>query len=73
MRFKEIMETASVGGTCAGGIAPVESALGGVQTRNGGSMLSGKYVTDSDPTPNTPKEYKRNKNARGRFKNSPGN
>ena len=73
MRFKEIMETASVGGTCAGGIAAVESALGGVQTRNGGSMLSGKYVTGSDPTPNTPKEYKRNKNARGRFKNSPGN
>ena len=73
MRFKEIMETASVGGTCAGGIAPVESTLGGVLTRNGGSMLSGKYVTGSDPTPNTPKEYKRNKNARGRFKNSPGN
>lgn len=72
MRFKEIMETASVGGTCAGGIAPVESTLG-VVSRNGGSMLTGKYVTGSDPTPNTPKEYKRNKNVSGRFKNSPGN
>ena len=72
MRFKEIMETASVGGTCAGGIAPVESSLG-VVSRNGGSMLTGKYVTGSDPTPNTPKEYKRNKNARGQFKNSISN
>jgi hypothetical protein len=72
MRFKEIMETASGGGTCAGGIAPVESSLG-VVSRNGGSMLTGKYVTGSDPTPNTPKEYKRNKNVSGRFKNSPGN
>ncbi len=70
MRMKEIMETASVGGTCAGGIAPVESALG-AQSRAGGSLLSGKYSTD--PTPNTPKEYKRNKHARGRFKNSPSN
>jgi hypothetical protein len=72
MRFKEIMETASVGGTSAGSIAPVESSLG-IVSRNGGSMLTGKYVTGSDPTPNTPKEYKRNKNVSGRFKNSPGN
>jgi hypothetical protein len=36
-------------------------------------MLTGKYVTGSDPTPNTPKEYKRNKDVSGRFKNSPGN
>lgn len=71
MRAYEIMENASVGASCAGGVAPVESALGGVQTRNGGSLLTGKYSTD--PTPNTPKEYKRNKNARGRFKNSPSN
>jgi len=28
MRFKEIMENASVGGTSAGSIAPVESSLG---------------------------------------------
>ena len=72
MKMKEIMENASVGGTSSGSIAPVESALG-AQSRSGGSMLSGKYVTGSDPTPNTPKEYKRNKHVSGRFKNSPGN
>ena len=72
MRAYEIMENASVGGTCSGSIAPVSMAMG-TQTRNGGSMLTGKYVTDSDPTPNTPKEYKRNKNVSGRFKNTPGN
>jgi hypothetical protein len=72
MKMREIMENASVGGTSAGVIAPVESALG-MQSRSGGSMLSGKYVTGSDPTPNTPKEYKRNKHVSGRFKNSPGN
>ena len=72
MRASEIMETASTGATVSGCIAPVESALGLV-SRSGGSMLSGKYVTGSDPTPNTPKEYKRNKNARGQFKNSISN
>ena len=56
--------------TTAGSIAPVSMALGTV-SRNGGSLLSGKYT--NDPTPNTPKEYKRNKNVSGRFKNSPGN
>jgi hypothetical protein len=71
MRAYEIMENASVGGTSSGSIAAVESPLGAAQTRNGGSMLAGKYSTD--PTPNTPKEYKRNKNARGQFKNSIGN
>jgi len=72
MRAHEIMENASAGATCAGSIAPVASTLGMV-SRNGGSMLTGKYVTGSDPTPNTPKEYKRNKNARGQFKNSISN
>ena len=72
MKIQEIMENASVGSTSAGAIAPVESALGMV-SRSGGSMLSGKYVTGSDLTPNTPKEYKRNKHVSGRFKNSPGN
>jgi hypothetical protein len=43
----------------------------GMVARSGGSLLTGKYSTD--PTPNTPKEYKRNKNARGQFKNSIGN
>jgi hypothetical protein len=59
--------------TTAGSIAVVSMPMGSV-SRNGGSLLSGKYVTDSDPTPNTPKEYKRNTNrARGQFKNSPSN
>jgi hypothetical protein len=56
--------------TTAGSIAPVSMAMGTI-SRNGGSLLTGKYTTD--PTPNTPKEYKRNKNVSGRFKNSPGN
>ena len=71
MRWHEITESASAGASSAGGIAPVESALGMV-SRSGGSLLTGKYTTGSDPTPNTPKEYKRNKNARGQFKNSIG-
>ena len=71
MKMREIMENASVGSTSAGAIAPVSQALG-MQSRSGGSMLSGKYVTGSDPTPNTPKEYKRNKHVSGRFKNSIG-
>jgi hypothetical protein len=69
MRAHEITESASAGTTTAGSIAPVASPMGMV-SRSGGSMLTGKYVTDSDPTPNTPKEYKRNKHARGQFKNS---
>jgi len=69
MRAHEIVESASAGTTTAGGIAPVASAMGMV-SRSGGSLLTGKYVTSSDPTPNTPKEYKRNKHARGQFKNS---
>lgn len=69
MRAYEIMESSTV----SGGVATVPMPMGGVQTRNGGSLLTGKYVTDSDPTPNTPKEYKRNKHARGQFKNTPGN
>ena len=72
MRASEIMETASAGASAAGGIAPVSMPMGTL-SRSGGSMLSGKYVTGSDPTPNTPKEYKRNKHARGQFKNSISN
>jgi hypothetical protein len=66
------MENASGGATASGGIAPVSQPMGMV-SRSGGSLLTGKYTTESDPTPNTPKEYKRNKNARGQFKNSIGN
>lgn len=72
MRASEIMETASAGASSAGGIAPVSMPMG-MTSRSGGSLLAGKYVTGSDPTPNTPKEYKRNKNARGQFKNSISN
>lgn len=57
-------------GTTSGAVATVATPLGSVQTR-GGSLLSGKYTTD--PTPNTPREYKRNKNVSRRFKNAPGN
>ena len=70
MRAREILENASAATSSAGSIATVSQPLGMV-ARNGGSMLSGKYTTDL--TPNTPQEYKRNKNARGQFKNSIGN
>ena len=72
MRWYEITESASAGVSSAGGIAPVVMPMG-VLSRSGGSLLTGKYTTGSDPTPNTPKEYKRNKNARGQFKNSISN
>jgi len=67
MRAREFIAETS---TTAGGIAPVSMSMGTV-SRNGGSLLSGKYT--NDPTPNTPKEYKRNKHARGQFKNSISN
>ena len=70
MKMREIMETASAGGTGSGSVAVVSTPLG-TTSRSGGSLLTGKYTTD--PTPNTPKEYKRNKNARGQFKNSISN
>ena len=52
-----IAENASAGATGSGSIATVPAGLGGMVTRNGGSMLSGKYTTD--PTPNTPAWMKR--------------
>jgi hypothetical protein len=59
------METASggasAGATTAGSVAVAVQPMGMI-TRNGGNLLSGKYTTD--PTPNTPKEYKRKKSAR---------
>ena len=71
MRLYDLIENASAGASCAGSVAPVSTPLG-VQTRAGGSLLSGKYSTD--PTPNTPPEIKRfKKNARGQFKNSISN
>jgi hypothetical protein len=70
MKVHEIMENASAGASSSGGVATISQPMG-VISRTGGSMLTGKYT--DDPTPNTPKEYKRNKNARGQFKNTPGN
>jgi hypothetical protein len=72
MRASEIVENASAGASCAGSVAPVAMPMGTL-SRSGGSLLTGKYTTASDPTPNTPKEYKRNKHARGQFKNSISN
>jgi hypothetical protein len=70
MRAYEIMEDISAGTSGSGSMATVSQPMGMV-ARSGGSLLTGKYSTD--PTPNTPREYKRNKNARGQFKNSIGN
>ena len=70
MRWREIVESASMGATCAGNVAVAEQPMGMI-SRNGGNLMAGKYTTD--PTPNTPKEFKRNKNARGQFKNSISN
>jgi len=72
MRWYEIVESASAGASSAGGIAPVAMPMG-MLSRSGGSLLTGKYTTGSDPTPNTPREYNRNKHARGQFKNSISN
>ena len=69
MKVHEIMENASAGASSSGSVATVSQPMGMI-SRSGGSLLTGKYSTD--PTPNTPKEYKRNKNARGQFKNSIG-
>jgi hypothetical protein len=67
MRAHEIMEDASAGSSSTGSMAVLVQPMG-IQTRQGGSMLSGKYTTD--PTPNTPKEYKRNKQSQPKFQNS---
>lgn len=53
MRAQEfITETASAGATGSGSVATVAQPMGGVITRNGGSLLSGKYSNSA--TPNTP-------------------
>ena len=70
MRAYEIMEDASAGSTSTGVMAVVEQPLG-MLSRNAGSLLGGKYTTDTSP--NTPEEYKRKNHARGQFKNSISN
>jgi len=57
MRFKEFMESA--GATSSGGIATVAMPMGAPITRNGGNFFTGKYITDADPTPNTPAYMKK--------------
>lgn len=69
MRLHEFVDLkedggATSGATSSGSIAPVSMPLGGVIRRNGGSFFSG--VNTSDPTPNTPKKYKK----KSRFQNS---
>ena len=69
MRLSEFVDLkedggASSGTTCSGSIAPVVTAVGGTISRNGGHFFSG--VNTSDPTPNTPKKYKK----KSRFQNS---
>ena len=59
MKIREIME--STGGTVAGAIAPVAMPMG-MLSRNGGSLLGGKYTTDA--TPNTPEWMKKFKGKR---------
>ena len=66
MRLHEFVDLkedggASSGSTCSGSIAPVNVALGGTISRNGGSFFSGTKYTNDDATPNTPAEYKKYK------------
>lgn len=57
MKIRDIIsENASAGATSSGSIAAVAAPLG-VQRRNGGSLISGKYTTAA--TPNTPKKRKK--------------
>lgn len=65
MRANEfIAEDAGLASTCAGSIAPVSMPIGGMISRNGDSFFSG--ISTSDPTPNTPKKYKK----KSKFQNS---
>ena len=53
MRANEfIAENATTGATGSGSIATVAQPMGGMITRSGGSMFSGKYSNSA--TPNTP-------------------
>ena len=66
MRASEfIAENASAGGTSAGSIATVAAPIG-MQTRNGGSFFSGKYMNSADPYPNTPAYMKKGKTRRAK-------
>lgn len=62
--FVNLRETASAGSTSSGSVATVAMPLGDMITRNGGNFFTG--VNTSDPTPNTPKKYKK----KSKFQNS---
>lgn len=59
--FVSLKEDASVAATSSGSVATVSMPLGAVQRRIPDSMFTGKYITASDLTPNTPAEYKKYK------------
>ena len=64
MKLFEIVglkEDASVASTCSGAVATVATPIGAIQRRIPDSMFTGKYITASDLTPNTPAEYKKYK------------
>ena len=64
MKLFEIVglrEEASVASTSSGAVATVSMPLGTIQRRIPDSLFTGKYTTASDPTPNTPAEYKKYK------------
>lgn len=64
MRASEfIAENASAGATSSGSVATVAAPLG-MQTRNGGSFFTGKYMNSADPYPNTPAYMKKGKKSR---------
>jgi hypothetical protein len=62
--FVDLTENASAGATGSGSIATVAAPVGGMISRNSGSFFSG--ISTSDPTPNTPKKYKK----KSKFQNS---
>lgn len=63
MRWSEIVE--SVGGITSGSIATVSMPLGSMQRRAApDSFFGGMAVSDSNPTPNTPDEYKKKRKAK---------
>ena len=62
--FVDLQENATAGATGSGSIATVATPVGGMISRNGSNFFSG--ISTSDPTPNTPKKYKK----KSKFQNS---
>ena len=60
--FVGLNENASAGATGSGSVATVSMPMGQVQRRiPQDNLFSGKYTTESNPTPNTPDSYKQYK------------